>query len=69
MSYAVHLQLELARDDADDLLVRVGVFGEGRAGIDLNPRMRDPVRVNQAGAKARKNFPDGQLIEFHDWHA
>jgi hypothetical protein len=31
--------------------------------------MRDPVRVNQAGAKARKNFPDRQLIEFHDWHA
>ena len=68
MSHTVDNQLQLAGDDADDLLVRMGVFRKRRTRIDLDPRMRDAIRMDQAGPQAWKNLTDGDLFELHEWH-
>lgn len=68
MSHTVDDQLELAGENADDLLVRVRMFRKRRPRIDLDPGMRDTIRVNQARPQSRKNLADGDLFELHEWH-
>ena len=41
---------------ADNLFVRMLMLRERRAGIDIDPRMRDAVAVDQAGPQARKDL-------------
>ncbi len=69
MRHAVHHQLELAFDDADHLLVRVVMLGERRAGIDVDPRMRHAIGVNEARAQAGKDLTDAELVQGNQGHA
>lgn len=65
---AIHVQLEFASEHADDLLVGMVVFRERGARIDVDPRMRDAIGMNQTGAEAREYFANGNLIELNEWH-
>ena len=56
MHHAFDDQLELAVNQTDNLLVRVIMFREGRTGVDVYPRVRHAVAVNEAGPQARKDF-------------
>lgn len=68
MRNAVHDQLELALNHADNLLVRMLMFGKPRARIDGDPGMRDAIAVNEARPKTRKNLTDRQAIDVNERH-
>ena len=65
----VNHQVELAAQHADDLFMRVLMFGKCRAGIDLYPGMSDTVGMNQPRAETRKNLSHRHLLELNEWHA
>lgn len=60
MRLAIHDQLQLPFDDADDLLVWMLMLWERCTGVDLNPRMGLAIGMNEAGAQAGKYFAHRQ---------
>lgn len=59
---------EFAFDDADDLLVRVLMLGKRRPGIDLDPRVRLAIGMNEPGPQAGEDFTDRQLRDGNKRH-
>jgi hypothetical protein len=51
-------ELELAGEHADDLLVRMLMLGKRGAGIDIYPRVRHAIGMNETGPEAWKDFAD-----------
>lgn len=60
MRLAFDDKLELAGEDVDDLFMRMLVFGKRRAGIDVDPRMRHAVGVNEPRTQTRENLSNRQ---------
>ena len=61
-------QFELALDHADNLLVRMLMFGKRRTGIDLYPRMGLLVGMNEAGAEAREDLANRKRADGDERH-
>lgn len=54
MRDALNDQLQFAFEDADDLLVRMLVLGKRRTLIDIHPRMRHAIAMDQTGTEPWK---------------
>ena len=59
----VHHQFELAGNHADNLFVRMLMFGERRARINFDPGMRHAIAVNEARAGRKISAPAGGRCE------
>jgi len=61
MCLALHHQFQLSFDHADNLLVRMLMLRERRAGVDLDPGVCLAISVNETGAQAREELADRQI--------
>ena len=69
MRDSVNDEVQFAAQHADDLFMRMLMFGKPCTGIDIYPRMGDSIGMNQPRAETRKQFFHRHLIELNEWHA
>ena len=62
-------EVQFAAQHADDLFMRMLMFGKPCAGVDVYPRMGNSIGMNQPRAEAGKQFSHRHLIELNEWHA